>query len=161
MWLVELCALWASLGLCLGSRGASALCCCCGYTGAWLGLFGVGAPLFHAASRSTLSILDRVQYEVLRAVLGWIRSTPVSILLSEAKEPPLGLRRSLLESLFILCNVSWRGSPLIPKLRLLSERVVRRGRGINSSKCGLLMAYEGVRWVAECVLLLGSATLFR
>ena len=111
-----------------------------------------GAPLFLAASRSTLSILDRVSYEVLRAILGCVHSTPVAILLSDPNEPPLGLRRSLLGSRLIMRNVSWRGSPLIPKLRLLSERIKRRGCRINPSKCGLLTTYEGVPEVTEVCL---------
>ena len=102
-----------------------------------------------AASRSTLGILDRVQYEALRVVLGCMRSTPVSILLSEANEPPLGLRRSLLGGRFILRHMSWRDSPLIVRLRLLSERARLRGCRLNPERCGLLTAYEGARGVGE------------
>ena len=53
------------------------------------------APLFHCASKSALFILDRAWYGTLRAALGCMR-TPTSVLLSEAGEPPLSLRRSLL-----------------------------------------------------------------
>ena len=49
-----------------------------------------------AASRSTLGILDRVQSEALRVVLGCMHSTPVAILRSEPNELPLGLCHSLL-----------------------------------------------------------------
>ena len=74
--------------------------------------------------------------------LGCMRSTPIAVLLSESNEPPLGLRRSLLGGRFILSNASRRGSPLIPKLCLLSERS-RSGRfRIKPAKCGLLLAYE-------------------
>ena len=76
-------------------------------------------------------------------------STPVAVLLSVANEPPLALRHTLLANRFILRNVSWRGSPLIPRLRLLSERSNRRGFRINPSRCGLLIAYEGVRGVSS------------
>ena len=75
-----------------------------------------------AASRPTLGILDRVQYEALRVVLGCMRSTPFAILLSEANETPLGLRRSLLGGRFILRHAAWRDSLLVPRLRLLSEK---------------------------------------
>ena len=109
-----------------------------------------GAPLILTASRSTLSILDRVQNEALRADLGCMRSTPVSILLSKANEPALGLRRSMLRSHFILRNVSWRGSALIPKLRMLSERVRRRVCRLNPMRFSLIFlsgSYAGV-WQA-------------
>ena len=104
-----------------------------------------GSPLFAGASGTALRILDRAQYEALRVALGCMRSTPIAVLLSEASEPPLGLRRSLLGGRFILRNASCRGSPLIPKLSLLFERT-RSGRSrIRPAKCGLLLAYEGVR----------------
>ena len=81
-----------------------------------------GSPLFASAPRGTLRLLDRAQYMALRTVLGCMRPTPISILLSEAGEPPLWLRRHLLCNRFIARNFSWRGNPLIPKLKLLSER---------------------------------------
>ena len=108
-----------------------------------------GAPLFMAASRSNLGMLDRAQYEALRVVLGCMRSTPVAILLSETNKPPIGFRRSLLAGRFILRRAAWRDSPLIPRLRLLSERARLRGCKLNPERCGLLAAYEGVRGVRE------------
>ena len=109
----------------------------------------MGLTLFAGASGTALRILDRAQYEALRVALGCMRSTPIAVLLSEASEPPLGLRRSLLGGRFILRNASCRGSPLIPKLSLLFERT-RSGRSrIRPAKCGLLLAYEGVRGLLD------------
>ena len=75
-----------------------------------------GSPLFAGPSGTPLRFLDRAQYEALRVVLGCVRSTPIAVLLSEASEPPLGLRRSLLGGRFILRNASRKGGYLIPKL---------------------------------------------
>ena len=69
-----------------------------------------------------------------------MRSTPISILLSESGEPPLEFRRHLLNNRFIIRNFSWRGHLLIPKLELLVWRSlsVRRYRSLRSS---LVAAY--------------------
>ena len=101
-----------------------------------------GAPFFHCASRSALCILDRAQ-------LGALRVTPTSVLLSEAEEPPLSLRRSLLSSRFILRNFSWRGSPLIPRIQLLRDRVAAGRLRLRSSRCGLFSSYLSVLGLVE------------
>ena len=107
------------------------------------------SPLFAGACETALRILDRSQYEALRVALGYMRSTPIAVFLSEASEPPLGLRRYLLGGRFFLRNASHRDGPLIPKLSLLSERT-RSGRSrIRPTKCGLLLAYEGVRCLLD------------
>ena len=97
-----------------------------------------GSLLFSSACGGTLRLLDRAQYMALRAVLGCMQSTPVSIHFSESGEPPLGLRRNLLNYRFLIRNFSWRCNPLIPKLVLLSERVgaVRRFRSLRSALVG-------------------------
>ena len=61
-----------------------------------------GAPLFRCADGSALGILDRAQFGALRVALGCMRTTPTSVLLSEAGELPLSLGRSLLSGRFIL-----------------------------------------------------------
>ena len=108
-----------------------------------------GAPLFRCASKSALRILDRVQFGALRAALGGMRSTPTSVLLSEAGEPPPFLRRSLLSSRFFLRNFSWWGNPLLPRLQLLSERIAAGRLRLLPSKCGLLASYLGVPGLVE------------
>ena len=44
-----------------------------------------GSPLFQYAGMNALRILDRIQYEALRMVLGCLRSTRIAILLSEVR----------------------------------------------------------------------------
>lgn len=84
--------------------------------------------LYASARQSLLVILDRVQYAAIRIILGFMRSTPIPILLSEAGEPPLTYRRSLLLNRNAVRLVSWNDNPVLPrllKLRMLSEK--RRG----------------------------------
>ena len=79
----------------------------------------------------------------LRAVLRCMRFTPISILLSELGEPPLEVRRHLLNNRFVIRNFSWRGNPLIPKLEPLAQRAIssRRYRSLRSS---LVSSYLGL-----------------
>ena len=70
-------------------------------------------------------------------------------LLSEASEPPLFLRRSLLSSRFVLRNFSWRGNPLLPRLQLLRERISARRLRLLPSRCGLLASYLCVLGLVE------------
>lgn len=60
-----------------------------------------GSLFYGSASKTNLRHLDRVQYKCLRIVLGAMRSTPCPILLAEAGEPPLHLRRLCLARRFI------------------------------------------------------------
>ena len=108
-----------------------------------------GAPLFRCAGGSALAIHDRAQFGALRVALGCMRTIPTSVLLSEAGEPPLPLRRSLLSGRFILRNFFLRGSPLIPKLQLLHERVAAGRLRLLPSRCGLLTSYLSVLGVVE------------
>ena len=70
-----------------------------------------------------------------------MRTNLISVLLSEAGEPPLSLRRSLLSKRFILRNFSCRGNPLLPRLQLLRERVAAKRLRLLPSMCGLLTSY--------------------
>ena len=105
--------------------------------------------MFRCAAGSALGILDRAQFGALRVALGCMRTTPTSVLLSEAGESPLSLRRSLLSGRFILRNFSWMGSPLIPRLQLLRERSAAGGLRSLPSRCGLLVSYLSVLGLAE------------
>ena len=102
-----------------------------------------GSPLFSSAPRGTLRLFDRMQYMALWATLGCMRSTPIAILLSEAGEPPLWLRRHLLSNRLIVRNFSWRGNPLIPKLKLFSESCASVPLS-GSLRSSLVCAYCGL-----------------
>lgn len=95
-----------------------------------------GAPLLFNAGAAALVLLDHVQHASLRAALGCMRSTPIIILLSEAAEVPLSVRRSLLESRFILRNFSWNGNALVLRLPALSDRARNRGLRVNHDRFG-------------------------
>lgn len=58
-------------------------------------------------SHTRLLILDRVQYYGLRSVLKLMRSTPITVLLSENEESPLEFRRFLLSPQRISKSVAY------------------------------------------------------
>lgn len=54
--------------------------------------------------------------------MGCMRSTPISILLSEANIPPLSFRRSLINRRHMIRNLSWTQNPLSSNLLCLQHR---------------------------------------
>ncbi|XP_051156203.1 uncharacterized protein LOC127278511 [Leptopilina boulardi] len=75
-----------------------------------------GSILFAGASKSTLAKLDKAQYRALRSALGFMRSTPIPIVLSEANEPPLHLRRHLALHRNAIRICSWSDNPTAKRL---------------------------------------------
>lgn len=71
-----------------------------------------GSILIAGANKTTLRRLDKVQNSALRIAMGCMRTTPIPILLSEAGESPLGLRRSLHLNRNALRLSSWSGNPV-------------------------------------------------
>lgn len=90
-------------------------------------ILDLGALLIFAdAAASNLKILDRVQSAELRTVLGAMKSTPFFLLLLEADETPLSIRRAFLSNSFLVRNLSWSENPLIPNVRLLEFGLYRQ-----------------------------------
>ena len=109
----------------------------------------MGCALVSLCWQVALGILDRAQFGALRVALGCMQTTLTSVLLFEAAESPLSLRRSLLTGQFILRNFSWRGSPLILIVQLLCERDAARRLRLLPSRCGLLASYLNVLGLVE------------
>ncbi|KYN29799.1 hypothetical protein ALC57_00750, partial [Trachymyrmex cornetzi] len=65
--------------------------------------------------------LERLQYKAIRMALGYRQSTPINVMLCEARELPLKLRFGLLNERFILKCMSKKNHPVIDSL----ERVER------------------------------------
>lgn len=81
-----------------------------------------GCQFFADTAQSNLRSLDRIQNQALRVIMGCMRSTPISILLSKANIPPLSLRRSLINRRHMIRNLSWTQNPLSSGLRCLQHR---------------------------------------
>lgn len=79
-------------------------------------LFSLLILLTLSSARSRLVGLDRLQYDALRIASGCMRTTPISILLSEANEPTLELRRSLFLNRNSIRIASWADNPLLHKI---------------------------------------------
>lgn len=87
-----------------------------------------GAVLFSGGNRNTLRVLDRVQYQALRVIMGCMRTTPIPLLLSEAGEPPLRVRRIRILKKYSIRIAACRDNPLKPRLKGLKERLTRNSR---------------------------------
>lgn len=82
-----------------------------------------GAVLYAGATLNFLKGLDRVQYKALRTALGCMKTTPIPILLAEAKEPPRGGRRKWIIEKYTIRILLWRDNPIAPRIRGLKERI--------------------------------------
>lgn len=72
-----------------------------------------GSLILLKCTKNTLAKLDRVQFQGLRVCLGLMRSSPTNIILSEAAECPLDIRRNFLATKFLLKSFSSHENPVI------------------------------------------------
>jgi len=91
------------------------------YRSIYRGFIEYGAQIFNLnkKNRSLLLKLYRQQYRIIKAALGLRQSTPINILLCEAREPPLNLRFIYLTSKFILKNLARKSNLVIRSLYML------------------------------------------
>lgn len=110
-----------------------------------------GAVLFAGSTRKVLKALDRVRYQALRTYLGCMRTTPIPVLLSEAGEPPLKVRRDRILKRFSIRIFTWRDNPLGPRIRGFKEKLKNNPRPARYlSRFALL---EAMKPVSEIVSL--------
>jgi len=90
------------------------------YRSIYRGSIEYGAQIFSLnKNRSLLLKLYRLQYRIIRAALGLRQSTPINVLLCEARESPLNLRFIYLTSKFILKNLARKSNLVIRSLYML------------------------------------------
>ncbi|XP_026471407.1 uncharacterized protein LOC113375686 [Ctenocephalides felis] len=73
-----------------------------------------GCFIYGAVSQSEQKKLDRIQFSAVRTCLGAFRSTPTNVLINEAGEPPLTIRRQALSKRFLVKKLN-EGCDEIPK----------------------------------------------
>lgn len=81
-----------------------------------------GAAVFRLKkNKSIFIIIQRLQYKCLRIALGYRLSTPINVILDEAKEPPLVFRFSYMMAKYIIKNLSLLFNPVIDSLAAICE----------------------------------------
>jgi len=81
-------------------------------------------------NRSSFLRLQRLQFRIIRAALGLRQSTPINILLCEAREPPLNNRFSYLTSKYVLKSLARKSNPAIRCLRRLESEARTQPRKV-------------------------------
>lgn len=109
----------------------------------------MGITAFCQHRQITLKRLNGVLASTLRMVLGCMRSTFIPVLLAETGELPQSLRKSALADNFLICNLSWRDNPLIPKLQFLQERTTFRRSKAGLDEISLLSSYVMMRDITK------------
>lgn len=72
-----------------------------------------GSILLAKCSKKLLEKLDKVHFQALRICLGFMRSCPTNIILSESAELPLNIRRNFLATKLLLKAFSIQDNPII------------------------------------------------
>lgn len=78
-----------------------------------------GSVFLGRCSKSVLSRLDRVQYSAIRVALGYMKSTPINVLLAESGQLPLSYRRIWLAIKFLSKLAKISPNPLLQRLSQL------------------------------------------
>jgi len=90
------------------------------YRAVFRGAIEYGAQIFPLYRNRVLFLkLQRQQFRIIRAALGLRQSTPINILLAEAREPPLNLRFSTLTSRYVFRSLARNDSLVVRSLRRL------------------------------------------
>lgn len=72
-----------------------------------------GSIIINKCAQYQLNKLDKIQYQSLRVCLGLMKSTPVNIILSEAAELPLDIRRNWLALKFLIKAFSIQNNKVV------------------------------------------------
>jgi len=90
------------------------------YRAIYRGSIEYGAQVLPLYRNRTLFLkLQRQQFRIIRVALGLRQSTPINVLLAEAREPPLNLRFSMLTSRYIYRSFARNSSLVVRSLRRL------------------------------------------
>ncbi|XP_018309354.1 RNA-directed DNA polymerase from mobile element jockey-like [Mycetomoellerius zeteki] len=87
------------------------------YRAVFRGSIEYGAQIFVMNNNKSLLLqLERLQHKALRIALGYRQSTPINVILFEAREPPLRLRFAHMSKRYTLKSINRRGSVVVRSL---------------------------------------------
>lgn len=119
-----------------------------------------GSILFDNLTKHQISKLDRIQFRAIRLALGYRASTPTNILLAEANEPPLFLRRQYLAKKYIIKFLLNPNHPILPTLQNLESLFDNPLRICRSSPPLLLKTFTEVYPLSRFLLSFRSSYVF-
>ncbi|XP_034935030.1 uncharacterized protein [Chelonus insularis] len=103
-----------------------------------------GAFLFCPLEPKLKLVLDRLQFSVVKIVMGYRKSTPTNLLLAEAKELPLDLRFKYLGLNYIARTFSLEHHPLPKLLEILNESRENPGRITKTAEPLIISCFKEV-----------------
>jgi hypothetical protein len=102
------------------------------------------AFLIEPTSKKNLFLLDKIQYQGLRLILGAMRSSPVNALQVVAAEPPLALRRQLSADCYLFKCSHNSNHPIFSSLDIISS-LIQQSFWKNKPPPPLLNSYYKVQ----------------
>lgn len=97
----------------------------------------------HNLSAQISSKLDRIQFKALRGALEYRRSTPLNVIVAEAKEIPLFLRNQLLCINYLSRAAQYEHHPVLPILDEITELI--QSPTNNKNKIGNNLLFDSFR----------------
>lgn len=109
-----------------------------------------GGFLLHPLSTKNLKKITVIQNRAIRLAMGYRKSTPINIMLAEAKEPPISFRFQYLCINYLARIESNSAHPLSP---VLDKLITRRNNPtfIRNSKPLLLIGYGDLIPIQHCI----------
>ncbi len=114
-----------------------------------------GCMVYGVAAKSILEKLDKIQFRALRISIGAVKTTPTNVLLVEANELPLNLRRSKLSLVYwVKLKGSGEEQPAIKVLNDCWEYAQQRkckGFGWNIQRVAEEYGLNSRVWTKHCM----------
>lgn len=111
-----------------------------------------GAPLIWRAAKTHLLRLDRSFYSSLRTAMGFMKTTPIQIILSEAGFPDLELSRAERAHQFVARNLQWTKNPLTQNITDTFREIHTYKNKLKIDKIGLFSAFENMEGLKDVIL---------
>jgi hypothetical protein len=80
-----------------------------------------GGFLFHSLTKGEMDMLEKIQCNAIRLALGYIRTTPINVMLAEAKISPIALRLKFLGSNYVTRALINPDHPVIRSLQQMAR----------------------------------------
>lgn len=77
--------------------------------------------MIYGGSKTTINKMNSIHYQGIRTAMGYMRSTPINIILAESGETTLEKRRELLASKYILKNLQVKNNIIIDQINKLNS----------------------------------------
>lgn len=111
-----------------------------------------GGFLISPCSKDTFAKLERIQNKALRSIMGYRKSTPINVILSESKVPYLDFRFKFLGYKYVLKCMSYENKLIIDNLESLRDLDENFLYANNYDKSLIVKCYDDVWFYKDSII---------